>query len=69
MVITECPRCGLHSFEQLASHSYCIECNYFPEDTCETKKWREREFRTPRYIRLIHPKQCPGYIKDARGIL
>ena len=27
-----CPRCGQWSIEYLATHSYCRECNYFPED-------------------------------------
>ena len=27
-----CPRCGTLGMEYLETHSYCWECNYFPED-------------------------------------
>ncbi len=32
MSIGFCPRCGEKTFEVLKSHSYCINCSYFPED-------------------------------------
>jgi len=27
-IFEECPRCGVAGLERLATHSYCIECNY-----------------------------------------
>ncbi|MBI2712578.1 MAG: hypothetical protein HYX41_06985 [Bdellovibrio sp.] len=32
MSIRFCPRCGEKTYEVLQSHSYCINCSYFPED-------------------------------------
>lgn len=26
--LTQCPRCGTRSYEQLATHGHCIECLY-----------------------------------------
>jgi hypothetical protein len=32
MSIEFCPRCGERSYEILRTHSYCINCSYFPEE-------------------------------------
>ena len=28
-----CPRCGTGGYEQLATHSYCYDCNYSPVES------------------------------------
>jgi hypothetical protein len=30
--LENCDRCGSRSMEILSTHSYCIECNYFPDE-------------------------------------
>lgn len=39
MYFSQCPRCGTQAYETLPEHSYCIECNYFPEDHREWDHW------------------------------
>ncbi len=41
-----CPRCGAEALEKLATHSYCFECNYYPEHHEELCRWRKIEFPT-----------------------
>ena len=31
MGFAKCPRCGFRGYEMLATHSYCIDCNYSPD--------------------------------------
>ena len=31
MYFSKCPRCGDRSYEKLATHSYCVCCNYSPD--------------------------------------
>lgn len=47
MTYNPCPRCGTRSYENLATHSYCLDCNYFPEQTAYDQ-WRKLEFRKPK---------------------
>ena len=44
MYVNQCPRCGSISFEHLATHSYCWECNYSPESDLGLRAWRKIEF-------------------------
>ncbi len=30
MIFSYCPRCGEKTYEYLATHSYCVGCNYSP---------------------------------------
>jgi hypothetical protein len=41
----KCPRCGIHSLENLATHSHCWECAYSPEYCVGVAGWRGAEFR------------------------
>ncbi len=45
MYFSVCPRCGTAAYERLSNHSYCIECNYFPEQNEELTRWRKLEFK------------------------
>jgi hypothetical protein len=38
--------------EHLKSHSYCWECNFFPEDDPELARWHRLEFRGSDTARL-----------------
>lgn len=35
MTFSICPRCGSQSFEQLRSHSYCVDCNYSESESSD----------------------------------
>lgn len=39
MNLSMCPRCGSHSYEYLSTHSHCLECAYYPEQTEEINQW------------------------------
>lgn len=31
MRFARCPRCNFQSYEVLATHGYCVDCNYSPD--------------------------------------
>ncbi len=33
-----CPRCGCEALEKLATHTYCLECGFFPIPKMKTLK-------------------------------
>lgn len=41
--ITECPRCGLMSVENLKLQAHCWECNYFPEEFSDIQSTNQIE--------------------------
>jgi ribosomal protein L37E len=44
MRFSYCGRCGTHSYEQLTTYGYCVNCNYsadldFKDDSASTLAW------------------------------
>lgn len=64
--LMKCPRCGTRSYEQLATHGYCIECLYSADCTVAEKK---RDFLTLREAEaLIEPTEVHQMKRDQKKV-
>ena len=64
MNLSHCPHCGLQSYEILRTHSHCLECRYFPEQSEVAIDWYKAEFQQHRKRRsrvTSDVETIPGY--------
>lgn len=64
--LTQCPRCGTRSYEQLPTHGHCIECLY---STDLVRPGERRDFLTLREAEaLIEPAEIHQMKRDQKKI-
>jgi ribosomal protein L37E len=64
--LTQCPRCGTRSYEQLQTHGHCIECLYSTDLAPNSSK---RNFLTLREAEaLIEPSEVRQMRRDQKKV-
>lgn len=64
--LTQCPRCGTRSYEQLPTHGHCIECLYSADLAPPSER---RDFLTLREAEaLIEPAEIHQMKRDQKMI-
>lgn len=61
--LTQCPRCGTRSYEQLATHGHCIECLY---STDFAPGDRRRDFLTLREAEALIGTEAAHEIRSVQ---
>lgn len=57
MALTRCPRCGFSSYENLSTHSHCVDCNYSPD--LDREQIRQIPDWAIQAIRSMNEKKVP----------
>lgn len=64
--LTQCPRCGTRSYEQLPTHGHCIECLYSADLAIPSER---RDFLTLREAEaLIVPAELRELLRDQKKV-
>lgn len=67
--LTQCPRCGTRSYEQLSTHGHCVECLYSTDLAPQSNK---RDYFTLReaeaLIASAEIRQMPKDKKKISGV-